>query len=96
MGLSYVLIVAALTVASAIFFIRRLMKWSDIIKWRGAIDVIFTGTLMALFVGTLGGTLIAATAGLMLSILLSVFASLAKIKQKAKHHLHTMKESAHA
>lgn len=98
MGLTYVVIVAALTVASAIFFLRRLMPWQRIIRYRSAIDVIFTATLMALFVGTLGGTLIAAAAGLILSITLSLAHGVAKLGQEAKHRLHPLltKEKRHA
>ena len=98
MGLAYAFIVATLTVASAIFFLRRIMTWERIIRYRAAIDVIFTATLMALFVGTLGGTLIAAAAGLLLSITLSVFHGVAKLGREAKHrfHLHLTKEKSHA
>lgn len=71
MSLPIIFLMAAVSVATFLFFVLRLVRWATLLRFHWLADVVLTAALFVLFYGTLGGTLVAALGGLLFSVILS-------------------------
>lgn len=66
-----ILLLATVSVACALFFGLRLVRWRTMLRLHWLADVLFTSAVFLIFAGTLGGALVAAFAGLLFSVILT-------------------------
>lgn len=72
MDIGLMILLAAISVATTLTAVLRLISWRTIMRYHGIADVAFTGLLLVLFSGTVSGMVIAVIAGLIFTIVLTV------------------------
>ena len=71
MSLENMLLVSVISVASALFFVLRIISWRTLLQYRIVADVLVTALLVYLFRGTITGMIVAAATGLFFSLVLT-------------------------
>lgn len=67
-----IIMLAVCTAIAALMMLSRFGGFRMVLKYHGAVDVVFTIALLFMFAGTITGMLVAVMAGLCLSLLLTI------------------------
>ena len=79
--MALILFMSGISVAAALFTLKRFMSWRTILKCDKLIDVSFTVLVGFLFFGTMAGMAVAVTAGLGMAVFLSTMKGIAGLSK---------------
>lgn len=80
MNIATMIFLAAISVATTLVAVLRIISWQTLIRYHGLADIGFTLALMFMFSGTVSGMVIAVIGGLFFSIILSIGKKFTKTK----------------